>query len=1009
MPGTRFIYHDDPLQSDSRIESIASSDRKQLVLGRRVHILNNGQRKMGGIVTHNPSPHKSQTEAIYFKGPPGSGKSWAAYAVAGQSFFSEGRTWILLDTKFSFIGNNRGNFEFEKEIKSYYGRVLGIPGDQIDVIAPQYYVEGLSPQEIRDTWVTDYYRVPLRFCTLPVMFELTKMNKKAGYAGSFDQRFKDLLIRTSNRPKLSDVFDMLRDIANDPAMKRMKWVYDMMIRKIQEVARWTIDDGSDKKHPERGEWSAITECLFRAVKESQETGKPRARWIVFTLGHSEHPEDDMNLALVSCVLTEIYAFAKFARMHNLPISLGVMMDELHTYVRNKDASTRAAIHDLLFAWGRTSRVQRLFLSLPPDEKIWCVDENRHLHRMPIGTLIDGVLERHANQVHTYADKMYEAIEQPTDGWQVFVRNPETMRIELHPISAFIRHDNVDQLYKIELDDGREITTTGCHSIFTFDTDKLYPKAVEVKNLREGDWVEFTTELPFNNPTSSINLVKALIDHNIDLDTVRVRGLEYIQFLWDHYYDQILQQCKDTTKGGTERSAYNQFFSMKRKGGQIALRYLKNLPAESYSDANLLKYHATIATKPPAQPIPCIIQLNTDFWWLMGLITGDGAVTNQSTISIDCERSYLEKAKTIWQNVFGITNFSMDIAKRLHDSRGKDEQSGSLWVSHQVIWKFIHDILGIQSPAANKHVPELLFSQSNQAIKAYLDGYWSAEGFKQTPHWGIVTVSKQLAHDVLQLWGKLGTRCNVKRYERENNRWIYEVNVLDTTQQSTMNTFPLTYDMISKIARDEDITNTNFIRSLKYSAKKGSNIIEHSARKLASMCNCSEYTLRYKTVINGSSRFARIKKITPIASNIKVYDISVNGFENFISADHIVCHNTQKDEQLDKVFRDDITKIMNIGSYQTVLACEAIPEPGYAVYLNRLQSSPNAADRPYFIPKLKLCPPIFEVESNEPDDQKWLQSLRKKREAKRQTQSYVDWYPPAMDPRFQISPEEILSL
>jgi hypothetical protein len=245
-----------------------------------------------------------------------------------------------------------------------YGlKPLGIPHHLIDVIAPSYYVETLSPREIDDTWVTDYYKIPLLFIckNVQTLFELTKSNKGSQYSAYLDESFKQLLVRTNNKPSLGEIYDMIQDIVDDDDMSRIKWVYEGMFKKIQQMAKYTIDEDEDNQ------WSAIGKSLQKAVDQSREAGYMIPRWIVFTLSHSEHPEEPKNLAFLSTVLTEIYAFAKHSRKYGLPIKFGVMLDELHTYVRDKQASSRSAIHDLLFAWGRTSRVLRMFITQKDDQ------------------------------------------------------------------------------------------------------------------------------------------------------------------------------------------------------------------------------------------------------------------------------------------------------------------------------------------------------------------------------------------------------------------------------------------------------------------------------------------------------------------------------------------------------------------------------------------------------------------------------------------------------------------
>lgn len=350
-----------PLMTPMRIKAMKNSDRLRDIFGIRVHTLTNGSRKLGQIIYHTPSPFSTQTESVYFKGPPGSGKSWGAYSLAGQTFFGEGRTWIIIDTKFSYFGNNRPNLKQRDNIKLFKGHPQGIPGNLMHIIAPQYYLEAASPREIDESLVTNYYKIPLRFICKNVLtlFELVKANRSAQYSAELDERFKQILIKTNNHPSLDDVYEMISEIIEDDNYSRVKSIYLSMFGKIQQLAKYTID--------EKSQWSAIGEALFKTVEQSQIAGYKIPSWIVFTLGHSEHPEEPKNLAFISTVLTEIYAFAKQARLNNLPISLGIFMDELHTYVRDTQASSRASIHDLLFAWGRSSKVLRCFATQKDDQ------------------------------------------------------------------------------------------------------------------------------------------------------------------------------------------------------------------------------------------------------------------------------------------------------------------------------------------------------------------------------------------------------------------------------------------------------------------------------------------------------------------------------------------------------------------------------------------------------------------------------------------------------------------
>jgi intein/homing endonuclease len=251
----------------------------------------------------------------------------------------------------SFIGNWRGNLELTDDLGEFGFTPIGIPGVQMDIIAPDYFMQSATPETIRETKVTATYRIPLRLCQIGIMFELTKLRKGAQYASTFEVKFNQLLKETNNNPKMDQFFTMIDDWLEDPkgeVPKNMRFIFTYMKSKIKEMQKFTID--------ENNKWSAVGNALIRAAIEK----KPR--WIVFTLCHAQSPQDDVNLALLTAVLSEIKDFAEYARMNRLDIRLGVMIDELHTFVRRKDASSTAIIHDLLFAWGRTSKIWRVFMT-----------------------------------------------------------------------------------------------------------------------------------------------------------------------------------------------------------------------------------------------------------------------------------------------------------------------------------------------------------------------------------------------------------------------------------------------------------------------------------------------------------------------------------------------------------------------------------------------------------------------------------------------------------------------
>ena len=247
----------------------------------------------------------------------------------------------------SYQGNWRPNYAFAEDLAEFGLYPRGIPGNQIDIIAPEYYMQYISPDEIRRTRVTTSYRIPLAMCRLAIMFELTKLKKGAGYAATFEVLFQNLLKETNYKPTLDQFKKMTEDMMQDDKFpSNMVWVFNMMLDRIDRIAKFTIDD----KH----QWSPVGEALFKAARE----GKPR--WIVFTLAHAQSPTDAANLAMLTAVLDEVKAFAKKSKVEGFNIPLGVFIDELHTFVNDPQSTSVKAVHDLMHAWGRSSKVWRIY-------------------------------------------------------------------------------------------------------------------------------------------------------------------------------------------------------------------------------------------------------------------------------------------------------------------------------------------------------------------------------------------------------------------------------------------------------------------------------------------------------------------------------------------------------------------------------------------------------------------------------------------------------------------------
>ena len=343
-------FHNNSEYSRDRQKQIENTARCRLSLGQFMSRDQYNRYIPKGIAYHVPSPSDSSYESIYNKGLSGSGKTWGGYSLAGQTFFAEKRTWIIFDTKRSYIGNTRPNIKFKKQLEANGLFPMGIPPENMHVISPKQYIDmaaSKDPDEIRRSWITAPYRVPLRFCSLHTMFEITNQNKNAQYATTFNEVFKQIIAEEGAEITLEHINQRILEILSKPEYARSRSIIKQMLARIEDM----------DSHIESGvEWSSVGKALMKA----KETAEPQ--WIVVTFALGDTIDDQTNFAMMSAILIELKVFAEKAKTMNWPVKLGVMIDELHAFTKDKKSSTRYMIHDLIHMWGRTNKIIRLVMT-----------------------------------------------------------------------------------------------------------------------------------------------------------------------------------------------------------------------------------------------------------------------------------------------------------------------------------------------------------------------------------------------------------------------------------------------------------------------------------------------------------------------------------------------------------------------------------------------------------------------------------------------------------------------
>lgn len=330
--------------SQTLVNNLKKAGRSLLILGDRLQIDETGRKKIG-IEYYYPSDDPNNVENLFSYGQSGSGKTWGQFNLVGQSFFNERRSWVIFDSKGSYRNNHLPHTAIESELRHFGLAPRGIPSKLIHVIAPEYYINGLTNEEIRRDQITHSYRIPISMASIPILFEITKLRENTAYASMYNISWKKMMARTMNKPTKNDLYGMLNDIITGASNTGIKRWYEQMLDRISAAEDLTLCE-------ER--FSPVGKALLHAAYDH------RPRWIVVTFKHAESSSDPINLAIYAAILEEIRRVTEIAKDRNFDLRVGLYVDELQYYVSSKDTIAFTQTKEAIYRWGRANRLFRMW-------------------------------------------------------------------------------------------------------------------------------------------------------------------------------------------------------------------------------------------------------------------------------------------------------------------------------------------------------------------------------------------------------------------------------------------------------------------------------------------------------------------------------------------------------------------------------------------------------------------------------------------------------------------------
>lgn len=293
--------------------SLSTNERDRFVVGHRTKIENGSFDVTDEEAFISLSPFRSQRESILIQGRSKSGKSTLGYLLALEEY-NKGKTVVFFDP-----------------MQNYLKYIDQLPQDAV-IMSPHYQ----CLHNIGDVKINSEYYIPPYQLDMEILFELAGLNSKAGYAKSLDYILKKRILSEGEDLTIADILDSIQNIANDPRMSRMRWVYEMLYKKIEDMDDLFFKQGESE--------------LIQSIKNTD------PKFIVITF-----PFDDFNSSFFSVMIKELFQYLLQMRLKNSEKEVSIFVDDFHFLTEKKENSSWEYLRALLLGLGLNIGSRRVFI------------------------------------------------------------------------------------------------------------------------------------------------------------------------------------------------------------------------------------------------------------------------------------------------------------------------------------------------------------------------------------------------------------------------------------------------------------------------------------------------------------------------------------------------------------------------------------------------------------------------------------------------------------------------
>ncbi len=535
----------------------------------------------------------------------------------------------------------------------------------------------------------------------------------------------------------------------------------------------------------------------------------------------------------------------------------------------------------------------------------------------IGELIDNYFADNEDDATSSQADEAELLRNPDV--EVLSFDKETLSLRYRPAFSLIRHPVNSDIYRVTLQNGRQIDLTPYHSLFTFQNGEVTPIT--------GDELDVGT--PVVVPARYPEVTKT--HQSIDLiDELCALSAEETKLIVLHNVTDMLEEESEASRvlkeaipqyiasDGEKRRHRSHIWQDYRRYDYLPFNHLRHLSEEQLQQVKAAQPQLGVRNNARIR-LSHTVPLDRSLVELLGLFTAEGAIVasskrgspNRIVFGLGShEKSLISYVQDLCNRVFGVE----PAVNYVHDT------GRTIAIDSRLIALIFDRIIATGHGAADKRVPDLVFNVSRTLRERYLIAYLAGDGYPAR-EWGAhlqsntaptqeerrkftaVTSSRQLASTLSYLLYTLDKSYSFSERPRPQTDSRYITNTYRGEQRTRKMrpasvSYALDFYWNTNSSYMDRIPTREAVSDVLTSRPSGLNLDFNggvSGNKITTLERQQQVSLYpgVRQFLGSDLGILRVRKVEKISYDHPwVYDVSVPEGENFVAGcSPVIAHNS----------------------------------------------------------------------------------------------------------------------